>query len=338
MSKRIEWSKVLTPYDIVPLFTDGEGKSIDHKRTSADVYMTKVYKTDPPKGVEAIEKKKRYQPGILQFANAKLGGELISDRDKMDFICQEDELFATTLNGYCITPDYDKPVVIRAEFGNNAVEWGEDGTSDIPTRYFLRIQHDLLCTGWEWGAVAVLMPDHEERLYMIERDEDTIDKIWRSGHRFWSDCVETKTPPKETQCGDIETLARIRRVPDKVAELSEEDKAKFAELQKQIHKYSAIGNYCEKYLKELKARVLSYYGDAELVQGDMGLSKYVLINQTRVDNDRLKVAYPDVYRDCLKDTSYRKYDFKPINKVELDNLKDSYILEIGGTLKEKKGK
>lgn len=336
-SNKINWKQVLTPYDISALFTDGQGHSLDTHKTSADVYISKTMNIDPPKERKYIDREKRYRPALLQFAEERLQCQVYID-NKKDAIYKEDPLFVTTIDAWANPPEYDSDVVIRTHVADNAVEWGVDGTSEIPSRYYIRLQCDLLCTGWKWACLAVLLPDHKEYLYVIERDDEMIEKILRSGRTFWDKCVVKGVAPKEVEVGDIEILKRIRRIPDKFAELTEEQTEVVSMMQKQLDKANTLRKYWEKEEESLKASILFLMGDAELLKTDVGLCKYTLVNKTGVDSNKLKGSYPQVYQECLKDSSYRKYDFKPEDKDAFEQLHDTYITAVGGTIKERKGK
>lgn len=64
-----------------------------------------------------------------------------------------------------------------------------------PLMYILQLQHQLACTGFSWGAIAVLVGGNELHVYPYERNEGAIKKLENEVAKFWEE-VRTGKEPK----------------------------------------------------------------------------------------------------------------------------------------------
>lgn len=87
-------------------------------------------------------------------------------------------------------------------------EWGPDGTDHVPMHYLVQCLGYLGVTGAERCHLAALIAGPELRHYVIERDENTIQRVLERGREFWDNYVRTDTPPPITKISDA-----LRRWP-----------------------------------------------------------------------------------------------------------------------------
>lgn len=80
--------------------------------------------------------------------------------------------------------------------------WGDDGTvltaddyEAVPIDYYLQLQQQLFCTGWERTDVAVLIGHDEFRTYEVERNPLIIDLLVSAEVELWEKNVLTNEPP-----------------------------------------------------------------------------------------------------------------------------------------------
>lgn len=91
-------------------------------------------------------------------------------------------------------------------------QWGPAGTDEVPMRYILQVQHQLLVTGYQEADLAVLISGYDFRVYHFKRDEALIAKITEELNEFWA-CVESDTPPPLRDRRDVQ-LAYPFSVPN----------------------------------------------------------------------------------------------------------------------------
>lgn len=65
---------------------------------------------------------------------------------------------------------------------------------EYPANYYCQCMHYMAVTGYEKWYLAVLIGNHDFRVFEIHRDEDEIAALMEAEKRFW-ECVESNTPP-----------------------------------------------------------------------------------------------------------------------------------------------
>ena len=65
---------------------------------------------------------------------------------------------------------------------------------EYPANYYCQCMHYMAVTGYEKWYLAVLIGNHDFRIFEIHRDEDEIAALMAAEEQFWS-CVTSNTPP-----------------------------------------------------------------------------------------------------------------------------------------------
>lgn len=65
---------------------------------------------------------------------------------------------------------------------------------EYPANYYCQCMHYMAVTGYEKWYLAVLIGNHDFRVFEIFRDEEEIRALMETEQAFW-ECVENKTPP-----------------------------------------------------------------------------------------------------------------------------------------------
>ena len=65
---------------------------------------------------------------------------------------------------------------------------------EYPANYYCQCMHYMAVTGYEKWYLAVLIGNHDFRVFEILRDEDAINALMEAEKQFW-DCVTANTPP-----------------------------------------------------------------------------------------------------------------------------------------------
>jgi putative phage-type endonuclease len=64
-------------------------------------------------------------------------------------------------------------------------EWGEPGSDQVPTEYFLQCAHYLATSGYDVWHLAACVGGNKLMCYVIERDAEMIEMIEEGEHEFW---------------------------------------------------------------------------------------------------------------------------------------------------------
>lgn len=84
----------------------------------------------------------------------------------------------------------------------------EDG--EPPMAYMLQLQAQLAVTGWDWGAIAVLIGGNDLRIFEHERHDATIRKIEAEVAAFWQSIRDSKEPAIDFNA-DADAIKELHR-------------------------------------------------------------------------------------------------------------------------------
>lgn len=130
-----------------------------------------------------------------------------------------------------------------------------------PLTYQLQIQHQLAVTGWERGALAVLVGGNDPRLFEFERHPGAIARIEAAVVDFWTSIDENRPPPPDWMADTATVIALHQRVETGLAVAIDDDAT--ATLCALYDFAGANARKWEEAQKEAKARVLQRIGAAE---------------------------------------------------------------------------
>lgn len=143
----------------------------------------------------------------------------------------------------------------NAAFGD---EWGE-GPDEVPQRYLVQVQHEMLVTGLRKAYLAVLLASTQFKIYEIFADDIIAEVLVRAHSDFWNH-VEANEPPAITTMEDARRAYPTSR--SIVVEATEEVVAacdRIAELK-------ARAKDTEASIESLQAVVCAHMGDADELQ------------------------------------------------------------------------
>ena len=176
---------------------------------------------------------------------------------------------------------------------------------EVPAPYILQIQHYMAVTGAKKTYIAALVGGNHFFYHVVERDEEMIAKIIVMEKYFWEHHVLAGVEPvadgseattryfnERFRNSDGETI----ELPDEVLPVCEE----YDNLTRQIKELETAKNAAANQLK-------SYLGEAEAgTVGDRKIT-WKSVSKNSVDTKRLKSEHPDIYTDCLTQSSYRRF-------------------------------
>lgn len=187
-------------------------------------------------------------------------------------------------------------------------EWANNG---IPDEYLIQCQHYMAVTGCNKWYIAVLIGGNRFLWQEIQRDEDIIDYLIRIESDFWH-LVETRTPPAidgshaSTEALKLlypESVEKTIELPHEAEQLIEErDRLK-----------ATIAGY-EAELAAIENKLKAMLGEAEAGRIGNKLVTWKTVTSRRVDSKRLQKLHPDIYKECIKESSYRRFDVRDLRR------------------------
>lgn len=204
-----------------------------------------------------------------------------------------------------------KPVGIlecktTSEYNNEEWESGE-----ILMSYIYQLNWYLWILGLEKGAFACLVGGNKFYYYEVFRnDELVMETLLPKGKEFWFDNVLALKEP-EMQATDTEFANTTYEKVVKNSEIIFEDD-QTNELAKAVFDCKAKIKELTTIMEEAQNRLKDRLKDNEIGYCQDYTVKWSPRSQKRVDSDKLKAQYPEVYADCLKTISYRAMTVKGV--------------------------
>lgn len=191
-----------------------------------------------------------------------------------------------------------------SEYMNEEWESGE-----ILQSYVYQLNWYLWILGLERGYFACLVGGNKFYIYPVYRNDELINKVMLpAAKKFWYENVLALKEP-EMQSVDTEFANQVYNNVVKNSELIMEDDTAndLAETvfncKRQIKELTSIMEEAQNKLKDrLKENEIGYTKDYTI--------KWSPRSQKRVDNDKLKKEYPEVYQEVLKTISFRAMTVK----------------------------
>lgn len=194
-----------------------------------------------------------------------------------------------------------------SEYMNEEWESGE-----ILQSYVYQLNWYLWILGLERGYFACLVGGNKFYIYPVYRNDDLINEVMLpAAKKFWNENVLALKEP-EMQSVDTDFVNQTYSDVVKNSELVMEDDTAndLAETvfncKRQIKELTSIMEEAQNKLKDrLKENEIGYTKDYTI--------KWSPRSQKRVDNDKLKKEYPEVYQEVLKTISFRAMSVKGAN-------------------------
>lgn len=183
-----------------------------------------------------------------------------------------------------------------------------DWANGVPEHYMCQVQHYLAVTGEDFAYIAVLIGGQKFEYARIERDESMISVLIDYERAFWHDNVLAGKPPViDGSSASSELVKRLFpeatqetiALPNEAIDLiTQYELAGQAEKQAQTQKDEAANK-----LKMLLG---------EYAVGTIGNRKvsWTQVTSNRFDGKAFEKAYPDLYKDYIKPSSYRRFSIK----------------------------
>lgn len=193
----------------------------------------------------------------------------------------------------------------------NKDKWVDD---EIPAEYILQCQHYMAVTGYESWWIAVLIGGNKFVYKEIHRDEELIKLLIDAEQDFWHDYVEAKImPPADGSAACTKVLGELYPQSNgNVIDLDAEAKELLEQRKILKDNYDAL----EKEIDAIDNTIKSKLGENEIGQVANYLVKWTNTTSNRLDSKLVKSQYPDIYQECLKESSSRRFTVKEIKEAQ----------------------
>jgi putative phage-type endonuclease len=144
----------------------------------------------------------------------------------------------------------------------------EDGSIEAPESIEIQLQHQLHVSGYEWGAIGVLVSGNSPKVLIRERDRDVGRAIEKRINAFWKS-IEDNVPPPPTFPDDAEFVSRLYGYAQPGKVLDARGDAEIATLCEAYASASERAKLADEDKKTAKAQLLAKIGDHEkcLIEG-----------------------------------------------------------------------
>ena len=287
---------------MAPRFADGS------QETAVSVYERKIAEVPgemEPKKKLFLERRKRWEPVVVQMLREELDAEVVSTN--LRYIDPDLPYFAAEIDFEWRDPDDGlirsgeiKSVSPRAyseKFG-----WGDPGTGDIPEHYELQVQFAFGVRRLPSPTIVAAMVGLDDLLlYKIDRDDFVVAAAREAATKFWNENVLKHVPPEPTT---VEDLAKL--YPQAVGGLS-------------VNASDDVGSKALQ-LRGIKASMGALTAQAEALEFDLKLAMKTAESITvdgrklfswksekwsRLNTEDLKKQEKEIYKRFLKTGTHR---------------------------------
>jgi putative phage-type endonuclease len=153
----------------------------------------------------------------------------------------------------------------RAELKTSATRqgWGPDGSDEVPTPYFVQVQHQMIVCPAESMDLAALLCGNDFRVYEIRHVPDLAERITQIESEFWGLVERQECPPPDfAHSATLELIEKLNEPTPRLRIEATELWAGWAEGYQRIGKEASELN---KQRDELKARLINAMGAASVM-------------------------------------------------------------------------
>lgn len=186
-----------------------------------------------------------------------------------------------------------------------ARDWGEAGTDEIPVYVTAQAMHGLMVNGKPGTWVHALIGLDDDRIYRIERDQETIAAIRAREVEFWNHHVLPLVPPEPTT---VEDLRRLFRQDTGASIEAEGDTLIAINRLRDLH---ATVKPMEKEIEALKLQVQLAMRDAATITVDgKPLATWKTQTAKRFNQAEFAAAHPDLAAQFKRASESRVFRIK----------------------------
>jgi putative phage-type endonuclease len=177
--------------------------------------------------------------------------------------------------------------------------------NDIPASYYAQCMHYLAVTGADKCYLAVLVLQQGLHVFEIERSEEEISALIAYEEKFWN-LVETNTQPV-LDGSDSTKEALTSLYPD-----SDGNTIQLINQTLPMLYFDAKDafNMAKENLTLYENLIKDEMGESEFAEGDSYKFTWKTSSSKRINTKMLKDLYPDIYEQCLQESTSRRFTAK----------------------------
>jgi len=269
---------------------------VDPYRNAYDLWLDKTDQVDDAKYSEAAEAGNLFEPGVIDWAEQRLGPLRRNVELKLEAFHIIDHLDAQIIEN-------DEPVEAKTSglFGIlNEDEWGEANTDELPDRVIVQCHGHMICTDRKVCHVPAFLGGRGFVMFHVVFDQVIADAIMEGALSFWEH-VEQRLPLPNI-VPSVSFIKRLRRIPKKLVQLDTQLVEAWLDAKKTV-------KWSEQVLEDAYAEVLTALGDAEAgtftVAGESQMLTYYEHTTMRIDSKRIRAEKPDIAKEYSKASTFR---------------------------------
>ena len=269
-----------------------------------DIWMEKVYDTEPLRATPAMVLGNVMEPFLIEAAKRVHDLDLVGDDDQLEFI----------KGRHMSHPDditEDGKAVVEGKFSQSFLSkrsWRGEDEEGVPEFVWCQTQHQMYCCDAEEAYVPAMITvlDPPVGIFRVKRDDEAIREMIAVLDAWWSRFVETKTPPADVPCANMETVSRIVRKPETTTDL---DCLHWVERWQKLNKKA---NRYKKVADRMKSRIGALMQNVEEGNFPDGskLTYCQQAGQDRINKKALRDHLGDKYWDFAEESACRVLRFK----------------------------
>lgn len=237
---------------------------LDPFKTAYDLWLDKTGRVTDIEETPAMYAGKRFEDGVLDFAQDKLGALSRNQRRVL-----EGTPLAANIDA--VLDAAQEPVEAKTVglFGPVRDWWGDDGTDQVPDRVIIQTHVEMLCLESKPSVchVPAFIGGRGFAMFHVPRNEQICDVIVRRAVEFWQQNVQGDTPP-DGSAASLQIVKLLKREPKKIVNVA-------PELVKAWLEAKEIESDAKKAKEAAEAQVLAALSDGEAgLCGELGAITY----------------------------------------------------------------
>jgi predicted phage-related endonuclease len=272
--------------------------------TPRDIYWRKVADIeDEPTKAQA--RGHWLEDSLLDWAAEQLGTGIVRNQFRVLHEGEGAEILSATHDALMQAKPEGLEAKVVGRWNPEYVDWGEEGTDQIPASIVIQCQQQMLVSGLEvvWLPVAIEASGMERRMYRVPRDEELIGLFRVPAVEWWRKYVLSRIVPGDDPTPPMAVLKRLQRIEGSVVDLE----AAVAELVESREQVKAELKAVEERDEALKCRIIEALGEAEA--GRLPDGRLVTYKEQRsspsADLATLKLRAPELYAEIVHQGTHR---------------------------------
>lgn len=214
-----------------------------------------------------------------------------------------------------MTANLDREIVAENAFlecktvnAFGAKDWESE---EVPASYLVQVMHYLAVTGYDKAYMAVLIGGQRFVYKEVNRDEDLISMIINAEKDFWKNYVLKEVPPPLDGSSAAEKYLK-ERYKDSDPGLAVNLKSEYKDKIKYYFELKNTIKQLEKQSKEIENNIKLELGEAEIGYAPNYEIDWKSITSNKLDSKRIKKDHPELFKQYLNASSYRKFSIKEV--------------------------